>query len=67
MPGRRASRMRSVVGNHVSTAEVRLTTQAGASHPHPGVGGVSTPRRPKATTGGGFRLMRSPRSQEPTP
>ncbi|MGI5845325.1 MAG: hypothetical protein ACOX9B_14275 [Candidatus Xenobium sp.] len=33
---------RSVVGNYVSTAEVRLTTQTGPSHPHPGVGGVST-------------------------
>ncbi|NMA27852.1 MAG: hypothetical protein GX934_08820, partial [Burkholderiales bacterium] len=31
---------RSVVGNYVSTAEVRLTTQTGPSHPHPGVGGV---------------------------
>ncbi|MGI5843638.1 MAG: hypothetical protein ACOX9B_05615 [Candidatus Xenobium sp.] len=30
---------RSVVGNYVSTAEVRLTTQTGPSHPHPGVGG----------------------------
>ncbi|MGI5844837.1 MAG: hypothetical protein ACOX9B_11740 [Candidatus Xenobium sp.] len=34
---------RSVVGNYVSTAEVRLTTQTG---PH---------RRPNATVGGGFR------------
>ncbi|MGI5845291.1 MAG: hypothetical protein ACOX9B_14105 [Candidatus Xenobium sp.] len=32
---------RSVVGNYVSTAEVRLTTQTGPSHPHPGVGGGS--------------------------
>ena len=46
---------RSVVGNYVSTAEVRLTTQTGPSHPHPGVGGVSTPRRPNATPGGGFK------------
>ncbi|NMA27334.1 MAG: hypothetical protein GX934_06185, partial [Burkholderiales bacterium] len=46
---------RSVVGNYVSTAEVRLTTQTVPSHPHPGVGGVSTPRRPNATVGGGFR------------
>ncbi|MGI5845042.1 MAG: hypothetical protein ACOX9B_12815 [Candidatus Xenobium sp.] len=30
---------RSVVGNYASTAEVRLTTQTGPSHPHPGVGG----------------------------
>jgi len=36
---------RSVVGNYVSTAEVRLTTQTG---PH---------RRPNATVGGGFRVM----------
>ncbi|NMA27651.1 MAG: hypothetical protein GX934_07800, partial [Burkholderiales bacterium] len=35
------SEERSVVGNYVSTAEVRLTTQTGPSHPHPGVGGVS--------------------------
>ncbi|MGI5845149.1 MAG: hypothetical protein ACOX9B_13370 [Candidatus Xenobium sp.] len=49
------SEERSVVGNYVSTAEVRLTTQTGPSHPHPGVGGVSTPRRPNATPGGGFR------------
>ncbi|MGI5844434.1 MAG: hypothetical protein ACOX9B_09705 [Candidatus Xenobium sp.] len=34
---------RSVVGNYVSTAEVRLTTQTGP------------PRRPNATVGGGFR------------
>ncbi|NMA28637.1 MAG: hypothetical protein GX934_12835 [Burkholderiales bacterium] len=40
----------------MSTAEVRLTTQTGPSHPHPGVGGVSTSRRPNATVGGGFRL-----------
>ncbi|NMA28359.1 MAG: hypothetical protein GX934_11390, partial [Burkholderiales bacterium] len=46
---------RSVVGNYVSTAEVRLTTQTGPSHPHPGVGGVSTDRWPNATVGGGFR------------
>ncbi|NMA27241.1 MAG: hypothetical protein GX934_05715, partial [Burkholderiales bacterium] len=46
---------RSVVGNYVSTAEVRLTTQTGPSHPHPGVGGVSTPRRPNARPGG-FRV-----------
>ena len=39
----------------MSTAEVCLTTQTGPSHPHPGVGGVSTPRRPNATVGGGFR------------
>ncbi|MGI5845179.1 MAG: hypothetical protein ACOX9B_13520, partial [Candidatus Xenobium sp.] len=46
------------------TAEVRLTTQTGPSHPHPGVGGVSTPRRPNATPGGGFRssTARSPLS-----
>ncbi|MGI5844577.1 MAG: hypothetical protein ACOX9B_10425 [Candidatus Xenobium sp.] len=49
------SEERSVVGNYVSTAEVRLTMQTGPSHPHPGVGGVSTPRRPNATPGGGFR------------
>ncbi|MGI5843560.1 MAG: hypothetical protein ACOX9B_05200 [Candidatus Xenobium sp.] len=42
------SEERSVVGNYVSTAEVRLTTQTGPSHPRPGVGGVSTPRRPNA-------------------
>ncbi|NMA28698.1 MAG: hypothetical protein GX934_13155 [Burkholderiales bacterium] len=46
------SEERSVVGNQVSTAEVRLTTQTGPSHPHPGVGGVSRPRRPNATPGG---------------
>ncbi|NMA26657.1 MAG: hypothetical protein GX934_02710, partial [Burkholderiales bacterium] len=34
---------RSVVGNYVSTAEVRLTTQTGPD------------RRPNATVGGGFR------------
>ncbi|MGI5842975.1 MAG: hypothetical protein ACOX9B_02150 [Candidatus Xenobium sp.] len=34
---------RSVVGNYVSTAEVRLTTQTGP------------PRWPNATVGGGFR------------
>ncbi|NMA28661.1 MAG: hypothetical protein GX934_12970, partial [Burkholderiales bacterium] len=45
------SEERSVVGNYVSTAEVRLTTQTGPSHPHPGVGGVSTPRRLNATPG----------------
>ncbi|NMA28499.1 MAG: hypothetical protein GX934_12140, partial [Burkholderiales bacterium] len=50
------SEERSVVGSYVSTAEVRLTTQTGPSHPHPGVGGVSTPRRPNATPGGGFRV-----------
>ncbi|MGI5844761.1 MAG: hypothetical protein ACOX9B_11350, partial [Candidatus Xenobium sp.] len=44
----------------VSTAEVRLTTQTGPSHPHPGVGGVSTPRRPNATVGGGFRSIPAP-------
>jgi len=38
---------RSVVGNYVSTAEVRLTTQTGP------------PRRPNATAGGGFRGHRS--------
>ncbi|MGI5844514.1 MAG: hypothetical protein ACOX9B_10105 [Candidatus Xenobium sp.] len=27
----------------------------GPTHPHPGVGGVSTPRRPNATPGGGFK------------
>ncbi|NMA27531.1 MAG: hypothetical protein GX934_07180 [Burkholderiales bacterium] len=43
----------------MSTAEVRLTTQTGPSHPHPGVGGVSTPRRPNATPGGGFRFYLS--------
>ncbi|MGI5845181.1 MAG: hypothetical protein ACOX9B_13530 [Candidatus Xenobium sp.] len=37
------SEERSVVGNQVSTAEVRLTTQTGP------------PRRPDATVGGGFR------------
>ncbi|NMA26136.1 MAG: hypothetical protein GX934_00025 [Burkholderiales bacterium] len=42
----------------MSTVEVRLTTQTGPSHPHPGVGGVSTPRRPNATVGGGFRIRR---------
>ncbi|NMA27266.1 MAG: hypothetical protein GX934_05840 [Burkholderiales bacterium] len=41
----------------MSTAEVRLTTQTGPSHPHPGVGGVSTSRRPNATVGGGFRKV----------
>ncbi|MGI5844424.1 MAG: hypothetical protein ACOX9B_09650 [Candidatus Xenobium sp.] len=35
------SEERNVVGNYVSTAEVRLTTQTGPSHPRPGVGGVS--------------------------
>ena len=45
---------RSAVGNYASTAEVRLTTQTGPSHPHPGVGGVSTPRRQNATPGDGF-------------
>ena len=30
---------RSAIGNGVSTAEVRLTTQTGRSPPHPGVGG----------------------------
>ncbi|MGI5845313.1 MAG: hypothetical protein ACOX9B_14215, partial [Candidatus Xenobium sp.] len=54
------SEERSVVGNYVSTAEVRLTTQTGPSHPHPGVGGVSTPRWPNATVGGGFRPPRLP-------
>ncbi|MGI5843016.1 MAG: hypothetical protein ACOX9B_02380 [Candidatus Xenobium sp.] len=57
----------------MSTAEVRLTTQTGPSHPHPGVGGVSTDRRPNATVGGGFRAMQAadsgrtnpPRSREP--
>ena len=39
---------RSVVGNYVSTAEVRLTTQTG---PDP---------RPNATVGGGFREPRQP-------
>jgi len=39
---------RSVVGNYVSTAEVRLTTQTG---PH---------RRPNATVGGGFRVTPPP-------
>ncbi|MGI5844744.1 MAG: hypothetical protein ACOX9B_11265 [Candidatus Xenobium sp.] len=39
------SEERSVVGNYVSTAEVRLTTQTGP------------PRRPKATPGGGFRRI----------
>ncbi|MGI5842981.1 MAG: hypothetical protein ACOX9B_02180 [Candidatus Xenobium sp.] len=53
------SEERSVVGNYVSTAEMRLTTQTDPSHPHPGVGGVSTPRRPKATPGGGFRFRPS--------
>ncbi|MGI5844016.1 MAG: hypothetical protein ACOX9B_07570 [Candidatus Xenobium sp.] len=28
---------------------------ADAPHPHQGVGGVSRPRRPNATPGGGFR------------
>ena len=37
---------RSVVGNYVSTAEVRLTTQTGPR------------RRPNATVGGGFRPWR---------
>jgi hypothetical protein len=37
---------RSVVGNYVSTAEVRLTTQTGPD------------RRPNATGGGGFRMGR---------
>ncbi|MGI5844049.1 MAG: hypothetical protein ACOX9B_07740 [Candidatus Xenobium sp.] len=50
------SEERSVVGNYVSTAEVRLTTQTGPSHPHPGVGGTSRDRRPNATPGGGFRM-----------
>ncbi|MGI5845305.1 MAG: hypothetical protein ACOX9B_14175 [Candidatus Xenobium sp.] len=45
----------SVVGNYVSTAEVRLTTQTDPSHPRPGVGGFSTPRRSNAKPGGGFR------------
>ncbi|MGI5842653.1 MAG: hypothetical protein ACOX9B_00515 [Candidatus Xenobium sp.] len=36
------SEERSVVGNYVSTAEVRLTAQTGPSHLHPGVGGVSS-------------------------
>ncbi|MGI5845552.1 MAG: hypothetical protein ACOX9B_15470, partial [Candidatus Xenobium sp.] len=36
---------RSVVGNYVSTAEVRLTTQTGP------------PRWPNATPGGGFRVQ----------
>ncbi|NMA27294.1 MAG: hypothetical protein GX934_05980 [Burkholderiales bacterium] len=44
----------------MSTAEVRLTTQTGPSHPRPGVGGVSTPRRPNATPGGGFRQRMQP-------
>ncbi|MGI5843644.1 MAG: hypothetical protein ACOX9B_05650 [Candidatus Xenobium sp.] len=39
------SEERSVVGNYVSTAEVRLTTQTGP------------PRRPNATPGGGFRWV----------
>ena len=50
---------RSVVGNYVGTAEVLLTTQTGPSHSHPDVGRVSTPRRPNATVGGGFRGRRA--------
>jgi len=41
---------RSVVGNYVSTAEVRLTTQTGRH------------RRPNATVGGGSRGWHPPRA-----
>jgi len=51
---------RSVVGNYVSTAEVRLTTQTGPSHPYLGVGGPQMDRLPNATVGGGFRFLACP-------
>jgi len=47
---------RSVVGNYVSTAEVRLARQTGPPT-HTRCGWASKYRRPNATVGGGFRVM----------